>query len=240
MEFYKTLAPYYDSFFPPGHDTLEFIMRAGMAEPKRAYDAGCATGSTALDLGAAGWTVLGVDLCAPMIDIARQKADRLGLDSVRFECGDMTDSRFVDPDRSWNLVLCLGNTLPHLDADSIARFFRAVKEGMEPGGLFIVQTLNYAHPGIGKGFVFPTLEYGPAVFRRRYSADPAGGLRFETQIEVNGRVHSDRTRLEPVTPTAMKLFLTHAGFSDIGFSGAWTSPEFREDSDRYVITTARA
>ncbi len=240
MNFYEILAPYYDVFFPPNPSTLDFVDRAGISGSKRAYDAGCATGSAALSLAGAGWYVLGVDLCAPMIDIAREKATRLGATSVRFACGDMTDRRFVEADHPWNLVLCLGNTLPHLDDGSIARFFQALKSGMEPGGLAVIQTLNYAHPDIKEGFVFPPLESGAAVFRRRYSADPTGGLMFETDIEMSGQVHSDRTRLTPISPDAISLLLSRSGFADIRFAAGWKSPEFDRKSDHYLITTARS
>ncbi len=200
MNFYETLAPYYDSFFPPNPTILDFIRRMGIEGPMRAYDAGCATGSLTLDLAAAGWTALGVDLCAPMIDIARRKALVLGAKNVRFECGDMTDGGFVDTAGTLGLALCLGNTLPHLGHAEIASFMRTLKSGLATGGLLVIQTLNYAHPDIKEGFVFPELVSGQAVFRRRYVAGSAGKLVFETDIEIEGIVHRDRTELTPIGP----------------------------------------
>ncbi len=239
MDFYETLAPHYDFFFPPNPATMEFIKRTKPEGSRRAYDAGCATGSAALDLARAGWSVLGVDLCAPMIDLARKKADSLRLDTVRFECGDMTEERFIGEGNPWSLVLCLGNTLPHLGADSMLRFFQSIKRRMEPEGLFVIQTLNYAHPEIVAGFVFPELEADQAILRRTYTARSDGGLWFDTEILEGGRIHEDRTVLTPVTPGTQRLFLERAGFSDIGFAGSWTSPAFDQEKDRYLITTAR-
>jgi hypothetical protein len=55
-------------------------------------------------------------------------------------------------------ALCLGNTLPHIIPDAVPAFFAMVRGLLAPGAPFVIQTLNYAHPDIGPGFVFPAIE----------------------------------------------------------------------------------
>ena len=239
MDFYENLAPHYDALFPPDHSFMDFVARAAPSGPMRAYDAGCATGSAAIDLALAGWDVFGVDLSAPMIAIAREKALRMGAGRARFECGDMSAPDLVNDNSPTSLTLCLGNTLPHLDKESILRFLLAIRAAMAPGGLILIQTLNYSHPDIGAGFAFPAIAAEGSCLRRKYSANPEGGLWFETEVETGGIIHADRTALYPLQPETLGFLLNGAGFINLGFAGGWKKPDFDPLKDRYVISTGR-
>jgi SAM-dependent methyltransferase len=67
----------------------EALARAAVAEGERVVDVGCGCGATTLDLARAVGSrgaVIGVDVSAPMLARARERAR--GLDQARFELGD--------------------------------------------------------------------------------------------------------------------------------------------------------
>jgi demethylmenaquinone methyltransferase / 2-methoxy-6-polyprenyl-1,4-benzoquinol methylase len=87
------------------YDAMNTVMTAGLhhrwreraAERARlgagdaALDVCCGTGDLALELARRvrpGGRVVGCDFSEPMLDLAREKADRLGADGVRFEWAD--------------------------------------------------------------------------------------------------------------------------------------------------------
>jgi len=80
---------------PFGRAALE---RAGIAAGERALDVGCGCGATTLELaervGPAG-AALGIDVSAPMLARARERARRAGLPQLRFEQADAQTHRFA-------------------------------------------------------------------------------------------------------------------------------------------------
>ena len=72
--------------------------------PSRVLDAGTGTGRWALRLAAGGSEVTGIDASLPMLELARQKAERAGL-PLHFEVGDLQQT-LPFPDCYFDLVLC--------------------------------------------------------------------------------------------------------------------------------------
>jgi len=105
-------------------------------------DAACGTGMHAVMLAGSGLRCTGVDLSPRMIERARKNAEDAGV-SVDFRAAAFGDlpSSFTG---RFDLVLCLGNSLPHvLDDDSLHRTLLDFSRVMSPGGALVIQNRNY-------------------------------------------------------------------------------------------------
>ena len=105
----------------------------------RVLDAASGTGTTSLFAARAvapGGRVLGVDLAASMLEVARGNATRAGLDDVvEFRCADMTATGL--PDASFDAVVCVFGLVLVPDMAGLAReLWRMVK----PGGQLAITT----------------------------------------------------------------------------------------------------
>ncbi len=108
----------------------------------RALDCGCGEGRFCrilVERGAA--YVLGVDLCQPMIDAARE----LQTSNDDYQLGDVQDLSFLEAE-SFDLAVSYLNQCDLADFDSNTReVFRVLK----PGGRFVVANLHPMNPAVG-------------------------------------------------------------------------------------------
>ncbi|MBN1543648.1 methyltransferase domain-containing protein [candidate division KSB1 bacterium] len=96
-------------------------------------DAGCGTGQLATFLAAKGRTVTGIDYSQHSLDKAQQLADRMGIDTVRFQRMNILDLDL--PDNQFDLVLSMG--VLHHTSDPIGGFRQLVRVTRPGGFLFI-------------------------------------------------------------------------------------------------------
>jgi glycine/sarcosine N-methyltransferase len=250
MDLYTSLAPVYDELFPLPAKSTAFLdslfpLRgaAPHSSPRRALDAGCATGTQALDLARLGWSVIGMDSDASMIERARQSVPKAGeKGEVAFEVGDILGVGDRFPRESFELVLCLGNTLPHLIEGGAASFIAQSRGMLAPGGAIVLQLINFSHPSVGPGYAFPELSGGGATMRRSYeSAAPERpqGLRFIVELSRDGRTSEAETLLEPLPPRSVADMIRESGFSEPEFYSSWAGTPFREDTAFLLIALAR-
>ena len=246
MTLYETLAPLYDSLFPispkasPFLDSLIPVERR-LQEP-RALDAGCATGAHALGLAALGWKVVGIDSEAAMIDAAQKLAIKDGLsEKASFLEADILGIEERFSKGSFDLVICLGNTLPHLGNSGAASFLTQAHALLAPGGVIVLQTLNFSMPGIGPGYVFPKITAGTATMKRCYrspSHDHPESLRFVVELVSDGKSRLGETHLTPLGPKMIGSLLGDAGFKPPVRHSGWDGHPFDEDRDLYCLTVA--
>jgi glycine/sarcosine N-methyltransferase len=248
MSLYALLASSYDELFPIAPDAAPFLDalagRAGRrAEGLRALDAGCATGAHALALAALGWTALGLDSEAAMISVARAAALKAGLsERAAFVEASILDLRRQAAKGSFDLILCLGNTLPHLLGGGAESFLAQARESLRPDGALVLQILNFALPGMGAGYAFPALDAYGVAMRRRYEAPPPGmpdALRFVAELTKEGRTASAETLLRPLPPSSLASLLAEAGFSPPALFSGWDGGLFDEGRDPYLLAVAR-
>ena len=182
-----------------------------------------------------------------MIEVARARALREGLSSrASFAVGDMRDLESRFEKASFDLVLCLGNTLPHLA--ELRPFLAEAGSLLRPGGSLVLQLLNYSRPGTGPGFSFPEAKARGLTMRRRYesSASAEGALRFIVELQGAEGSIIEETILHPIVPSSLAALLKEAGFRETDFRPSWeaalhpTSQAFDEGRDPYLIAVARA
>jgi len=115
-----------------------FLLQCLNAAPgNRVVDVACGTGLHAQFLATHGAEVTACDLSAAMIDKARKLHNQ---PNVTYKVGDMC----AVAGGPYDLALCLGNSLSLLEDDTqLMQTFRSIRAALAPGGLLVVQTLNY-------------------------------------------------------------------------------------------------
>jgi len=197
MEFYDRMADSYGDLFSLEKEKVRFIHGFVSASGQRVLDVGCGSADLGLALAAEGARYLGIDLNRRMIEVAQKRAiDAVG--APRFLVLDMLA---IDGLGEFDAILCLGNTLVHLETTGVFEdFLRKVHRQMKPGGVFIVQALNYDRILADRSVTFDTLETPNLVFRRAYGdiTDEAITFRIELENKATGETISDETSLLPL------------------------------------------
>jgi len=99
------------------------------------FEFGCGTGSTALLHAPYVRHIRAVDFSARMVEIARSKAEKAGIDNVTFEEGTIETIAVAPESLDMVLALSVLHLLPNKEA-AIAKAFAALK----PGGYFVSST----------------------------------------------------------------------------------------------------
>jgi 2-polyprenyl-6-hydroxyphenyl methylase/3-demethylubiquinone-9 3-methyltransferase len=103
---------------------------------KRVLDLGCGGGFMAEALAGRGALVTGIDPSPCAIDIARRHAEAGGL-AIDYAIGKGEDLPLAD--RSVDIVVCV-DVLEHVD--DLDRVIAEIGRVLEPGGLFLFDTIN--------------------------------------------------------------------------------------------------
>jgi SAM-dependent methyltransferase len=121
----------------------EFHQREFSGSDPRLLDLCCGTGYLAGYFAERGYTVVGVDLSAAMLEKAAERlADPISTGRVRLIQSDATD--FASPGPV-HLVTCTSDSLNHLpDIAALQKCFSAVRKSMVPGGLFVFDVHSVA------------------------------------------------------------------------------------------------
>lgn len=112
---------------------------AGMVSGKRLLDLGCGDGGEMLEWARAGADVVGVDNSPNQLAAAQRAFDTLGL-QCRLVQGDLLDLPNDLLEASFDIVFSSWVTAWIGD---LPRWFRAVRQAMKPGGIFL---LGGGHP----------------------------------------------------------------------------------------------
>ncbi len=119
-----------------------------------AVDLGAGFGMHAIPLARAGWRVLAVDSSSHLL--SELKASATGL-PVQVHCDDLLvfNKRLLPGERA-ALVVCMGDTLTHLDTiDSVVELSRSVASCLASGGRFIATFRDYSRLPSGTSRFIP-------------------------------------------------------------------------------------
>lgn len=221
---------------------LDVYARHHGGRPQTALEVACGPGYHARALARCGLSALGLDLYAPMLELARAQAAAEGV-AVDWLVADMR--RFQLP-RPVDLACCLFDGIDALvDDDDVVTHFQAVAANLAPGGLYVVdcthpRICSYAHYGDyryegrreGLHVVIDWATNAPAI-------DPATGV---ADVEVVLRVEEEGAAVQEIRNSArercftapeLRLLARLSGvFRVVGWYGAYridqpldTSPE---------------
>jgi SAM-dependent methyltransferase len=132
---YDEIARVYDPWSASVVEDVPFYVDEAVRSGGPVLELGVGTGRIAVPIAAAGVEVVGVDLSAGMLEVARERAQLVGVD-VDLRHGDMRDPPV---DGTFPLVLCPFRSLLHMETDADRRMaLRAVSRGLSPGhGRFV-------------------------------------------------------------------------------------------------------
>jgi SAM-dependent methyltransferase len=172
-----------------------------------------------------------------MIKLAREKAERLGL-NTEFFIKDMTGIGEDFSPGSFDAVLCFGNTLVHLEnPEKIKEVFMGIHKVLKSGGIFLVQMVNYDRILSGGIKELPLLESKNFIFRREYRYDKVDHrIQFLTHLTIkkNREVIKSSEILYPLTFQELKAALDHAGFFKFQFFGSETKIAYKKNSPTLI------
>lgn len=252
---YDTFADVYDELFPMGPRQKEFLsgfLRGSFksdSDTLAVLDIGCGTGEALSILPERNRTgIFGIDPDDGMLAAARKKLPNghflaLSMEEVamlRLENGPI-------PCGGYDLVICLGNTLPHIGSrEKAARFFIDLKALLGPGNSVVIQTLNYDRilPLLNNSheLTLPPLESEHFTMTREYRLERAGShLCFVTEVRTRTGIHigGGETLLIPVLKEELEHWISSAGL----IVSAWYADYDREpwsESGALTIVTAHS
>ena len=161
----------------------------GRAPERSVIDLGWGTGEHVAFFSNEEVRAVGLDRSEAMIEAARDYEET---GKGRFVLGDATEARAaLGNEPPFGLAICLGNVLPpHVTEDAeLARFLAAAHEVLMPGGLFLIQILNY------EGILATGKRTLPVNVRPGDDGKEVVFLRLMSTVE-NGRVLFFPTTLE--------------------------------------------
>jgi SAM-dependent methyltransferase len=165
------------------------LAELGRAPSRRIVDLGSATGEHARWLAARDFEVVGIEGVRERWERARQ----LAVPGVEFLLGDLGAVEAMVRGQ-FGAALCLGNTLPALiGAEAVSRMFIGLRRRLLPGGVLVLQQLNY--DGLARRAVRELPE------RRLPQADGELLFRAELTLDADG-IATVRERTFHLSPTA--------------------------------------
>ncbi len=235
MNLYETIASEYINIFPSSSEKRAFteeLLSCGKAAD--ILDIGCASGEFAFQLARTDRRITGIDSDSHMIDEALRNLDENSREEITFLQEEMLPYLRNAPDDSFDLALCMGNTLVYLEGEKeLSEFLREVRRILRDGGLLVIQLLNYSNPLIRPGFTFPPLESSRIRFERTYGeSDSESTLEFRTKVtdKVEGTVSLDTHRHSRFTPLQITAASQTAGFSETSIYGGYDRSPCGEDN----------
>lgn len=130
---------------------------ADLADGRPALELAIGTGRVALPLSGRGVEVHGIELSAAMVDQLRAKP---GNERIEVAIGDMTDTRI---EGRFGLVYLVFNTIGNVTTqDGQVAVFETAAAHLEPGGVFLIETLVPAVRRIPAGEHFAVFDHTDA------------------------------------------------------------------------------
>jgi len=123
------------------------VGRGGDEPAARALDLGAGFGAHAIPLARRGFAVTAIDESAHLLAELSERAGELPIRTLQ---ADLVEALADDPGEV-DLLLCLGDTLPHLATlDRVRRLCALASERVRPGGRVVFSFRDYTRPAEGE------------------------------------------------------------------------------------------
>ena len=251
----KPAASFYDAL-AEGYDAMtDFASRTARAErfvtdlldkcsipAEEAADVGCGTGAYTLALARVGVQAVGLDPSPEMIHQARGNASRSEQANVRFVQAGLADVATV-AGTPLDVVICMGNTLPHVLTDDDLRVgLAAAHRSLRRGGILALQLLNYERILANRERIVSIDTQAGESFVRFYDFLPDGLVSFNLlRFPQAGGTHSlSSVLLRPYGQAELAIFLAEAGFGAAASFGSLSLAPFDLAHSETLLLVAEA
>ncbi len=205
-----------------------------------AVDAGTGTGFHAILLARLGVNVTALDLSSSMIAALRAHADEEKL-KITTAVGSFDDLPVLVR-HPQDAVFSMGNTLAHIaDAAALASTLTAFRQVLRPGGIMVLQLLNYKRILSARERVLADKTENGIRFVRWYAYE-GSRIRFNITVErVDGSAPAETrsVALTPFTDDELCAATRQAGFGDIHTHGSIAFEPYEEERSRDAVILAR-
>ncbi|WP_314150265.1 class I SAM-dependent methyltransferase [Capnocytophaga granulosa] len=227
-QFYNQIAEKYDFIFPlsPAHKTFF----ASELHGKTILDVGAATGNLTAYLSSQGYEVTAIDLSERLIAKAVEKGVTV----------QQLNMLAIDELPTFDNIVCIGNTLPHLDSKTSVQLFLQKAYGqLTQGGKLVLQLVNFQkyfaqQQGDYLGNL-PLIENDKVKFERYYYLNEEGKIRFKTILDDTIK---NEELLQPIFADQLTEWLTQIGFQAINLYGNFKKDPFDKEKSMALIVTA--
>lgn len=227
-QFYNQIAEKYDFIFPlsPAHKTFF----ASELHGKTILDVGAATGNLTAYLSSQGYEVTAIDLSERLIAKAAEKGVTV----------QQLNMLAIDELPTFDNIVCIGNTLPHLDSKtSVQLFLQKAYRQLTQGGKLVLQLVNFQkyfaqQQGDYLGNL-PLIENDKVKFERYYYLNEEGKIRFKTILDDTIK---NEELLQPIFADQLTEWLTQIGFQAINLYGNFKKDPFDKEKSMALIVIA--
>jgi SAM-dependent methyltransferase len=209
MARYDGIAEWYDrdvlgDTHDPGREAVARLLGPGSG---RLLDVGCGTGAHSAPLTELGWQLVGVDISADMLGLARDR----GLEAVHADA-----RRLPFDDRSFDAAVSLWT---HTDVDEFEKVVGEVARILRPGAPFVYTGVHPAFVGPHSSFLFAqgTPELHPVYLGEgRYGLEAPG---VESRTGLRAKVGAVHLTLDTFLNAFLSSGLTLEHFEELALVG---------------------
>lgn len=228
---------------------LPFIIKQLQSiNARTVLDAATGTGMHAIALAQLGYQSAGADISTGMIERARRNAISAGV-QVKFEIAGFGALAQTFGMHSFDALLCLGNSLPHLlSAAELKTALLDFAACLIPGGLLLIQNRNFDAVMLTHERWMEPQSHSEAdadwIFQRFYDFDPDGLLTFN-MVTLKRVSHGDwsqkvvTSRLRPLLKTELVSAFAQAGFESLMSYGNMGGSAFDPQTSGNLVILAR-
>lgn len=225
---YSDLTPHYHLIFQDWHSAIKRqagIISRFLPSPQEAgpvLDCACGIGTQALGLAALGYEVEGTDISPSEVERAQRESASLGLNAT-FRIDDMR-TLTTSPTGRYGAVLCMDNSLPHLDSDEqISTVLGAMRSRMKSDGVLLLSLRDYEKLMAERPSIMPPAFFQDGEFRRFvhqvWDWTDERSYRFHLYLtfeNANGwQAHHVTGTYRAVTPAEVAALAERAGFKAV-------------------------
>jgi SAM-dependent methyltransferase len=214
---------------------VDFINRTlNLSEGARILDLCCGHGRHTVELAAAGYSMVGQDLSATFLALARDAAASRDL-QIQFVHADMREIPF---EAEFDAVINMFTAFGYFDDDTEdQKVLDAVGRALKPGGKFLIDLLNTLR--IMRDFLPQSWDELPdgtaALTKRDYNLLTGNIEELRTYIAPDGSKREIHLVWRSYFYTELAKMLNLAGLMPIQVFGGFDSSEFTWDSNRMIV-----
>ena len=239
MSFYNMLAKYYSNIFPLSENHISLFDSVINKDAMIGLDIGCATGILTHVLQRTIPSMIGIDLSETMISVAKELNPKK---EIEFKVMDMTAIALEFKSQTFDVITCLGNTLVHVNHESVKKLLHDTQDCLKKDGQFIIQVVNYDLILKEKRTSLPSIMNQNIEFHREYVflEDNSTILFSATLVDLHsGKLFKDETVLYPLTHSQLSELLNENGFEISNEFGAWNMSPYDSHSSPSLILVAK-